>query len=289
MGERSGIEWTEATWNPWHGCLKVSPGCKNCYMYTEKARYGQDPMLVVRSKTLFNEPLKWVRSGKPPKFCFTCSWSDFFIEQADDWRAEAWQVIKATPEITYQILTKRPERIVAHLPADWGAGYPNVWLGVSAEDQEYADKRIPLLLSVPAQVRWISAEPLLGPIDLEPYLGNREFVDFKQGLNWVVVGGESGPGARPMHPEWARELRDQCTSVGVAFFFKQWGEYKPGSELRQHNTVVLHNGTVLTMDQAADYLKRYHMDFATVMARVGKKAAGAVLDGREWKEMPDGR
>jgi protein gp37 len=145
MGETTGIAWADRTWNPWHGCLKVSPGCKLCYMYREKKQYGQNPMLVQRSKTKFNEPLKW-NSGR----VFTCSWSDFFIEEADAWRPEAWEIIRKTPQLTYQILTKRPERIAAHLPADWGDGYSNVWLGVSVESQKYANERIPLLLKTPA-------------------------------------------------------------------------------------------------------------------------------------------
>lgn len=235
MADKSNIEWTEATWNPWYGCLKVSPGCKFCYMYREMERYGRDPRVVTRSKTKFEDPLTWVRTGKAPKFCFTCSWSDFFIEQADEWRAEAWEIIRKTPQITYQILTKRPERIREHLPADWGlSGYPNVWLGVSAENQQYADERIPLLLQTPAAVRWISAEPLLGPVHLgfhdeefgfdisylKPFTAGDPAIP---ALDWVVVGGESGPESRPMPQEWAQAIAEQCAEAKVAFFMKQMG------------------------------------------------------------------
>lgn len=191
-------------------------------MYTEKKMYGQDPTKVVRSKTKFNDPLKWKESA----MVFTCSWSDFFIEQADEWRPEAWEIIRQTPHLTYQILTKRPERIAGHLPADWGAGYKNAWLGTSIENQEYADERLPELLRVPAAIHFASAEPLLGPIDirgkdaqgsaLDPYEGDHK-------LDWLIVGGESGRGARSMQIQWAESLMDQCKSAGVAFFMKQFG------------------------------------------------------------------
>lgn len=215
MGETTGIEWTEATWNPWHGCLKISPGCKLCYMYRDKKRYGQDPMLVVRSKTTFYDPLKW----KEPKMVFTCSWSDFFIEQADSWRDEAWDIIRRTPHLTYQILTKRPERIIGHLPADWGInphdGYHNVWLITSCENQEYADERVDKLRSVNARTIGLSLEPLLGPI----VLTENQLRD----VSWVIVGGESGPEAREMNLDWARSLRDQCAQFKIPFFMKQLG------------------------------------------------------------------
>lgn len=243
MAETSAIEWTEATWNPWYGCQKVSPGCKLCYMYRDMERYGRDPRAVTRSKTAFKMPLKL----KEPTTIFTCSWSDWFIEEADGWRPEAWEIIKATPQHTYQILTKRPERILDHLPPDWGNGYPNVWLGVSVESQEWADKRIPHLLRVPAAVRFLSCEPLLGPVDLtnicaEGTADSGWFVNalsleewteaearaefgnnFTGTVDWVIVGGESGHQHRPMELDWARQIRDACNTYGVAFFLKQLG------------------------------------------------------------------
>lgn len=206
MGQFSGIEWTEATWNPWHGCTKVSPGCAHCYMYREKRRYGQEPSMVTRSKTTFDAPLKW----SEPRLIFTCSWSDFFIEQADSWRPEAWGVIRATPQHTYQILTKRPERIAAHLPGGWP--FRNVWLGVSVENPRFY-WRIELLRQVPALLRFLSLEPLLAPMPSLPL----------DGISWVIVGGESGPRCRPMKAEWVRKIRDQCAKARVPFFFKQWG------------------------------------------------------------------
>jgi protein gp37 len=206
MGEISAIEWTEATWNPWHGCLRVSPGCAHCYMYRDKRRYGQNPALVVRSKTSFEAPQKW----KNPKMIFTCSWSDFFVQEADQWRAEAWEVIRATPQHTYQILTKRPERISNHLPAGWP--FRNVWLGVSVENPRFY-RRIESLRAIPAFMRFLSLEPLLAPMSSLPL----------EGIGWVVVGGESGPRCRPMKAEWVREIREQCLKTETAFFFKQWG------------------------------------------------------------------
>jgi protein gp37 len=211
MASKSSIEWTEATWNPWHGCKKISPGCKNCYMYRDKKRYGQNPKSVLRSKSTFSDPLKWLE----PKIIFTCSWSDFFIEEADTWRQEAWEIIKATPQHTYQILTKRPERISNHLPADWGIGWSHVWLGVSIENQNYVQRK-ETLLAVPAQTRFISAEPLIGPLEF----GNLH------GIHWIITGGESGPNARAMDLEWVRSIRDQCKRQKIFFFHKQNGGRK---------------------------------------------------------------
>lgn len=212
MATKSSIEWTESTWNPWHGCLKVSPGCKNCYMYRDKSRYGQDPRYVVRSKTTFYEPLKWIE----PRTIFTCSWSDWFIEDADAWRYDAWEIIRQTPQHTYQILTKRPERIAQCLPKDWAGGYDNVWLGVSIEDQQYIWRK-EILLGIPSRIRFISAEPLLGPIKF----------DSLDGIAWIITGGESGPKARPLSLDWVRSIRDQCRASHVAFFHKQnGGQYR---------------------------------------------------------------
>ncbi len=174
MGENSAIEWTTHTWNPWQGCRKVSAGCAHCFMFREKRQYGQDPERIVRSQSAtFRRPLYWHEHRPTPAYVFTCSWSDFFIEAADPWRSDAWDVIRQTPRLTYQILTKRPENIAARLPADWGAGWPNVWLGVTAENQQAADERIPVLLRTPAAIRFVSCEPLLSCINLRDYLGGR--------------------------------------------------------------------------------------------------------------------
>src|SRR5437016_4306599 len=137
MGETTAISWTEHSWNPWRGCERVSPGCAHCYIFAAQQRYGQDPSGVTRTKT-WGDPLKWQRDterARRTERVFTCSWSDFFIEAADRWRPEAWSLIRRTPNLTYQILTKRPENVAVRLPEDWGQGYANVWLGVSVENK----------------------------------------------------------------------------------------------------------------------------------------------------------
>ena len=159
MGKSTGITWTDATWNPWQGCHPVSEGCANCYMYREKRQYGQDPTVVVRSSpSTFRAPARW----KDPRIVFVCSWSDFFVEEADPWRAEAWDVMRRAPWHTYLLLTKRIERAAECLPPGWP--WPNVWLGVTAENQRRAEERVPQLLEIPAAGRFVSVEPLLGPV-----------------------------------------------------------------------------------------------------------------------------
>jgi protein gp37 len=300
MGEKTGIEFADKTWNPWQGCAKVSPGCDNCYMFREKKMYGQDPETVIRSKPpTFNAPLKWAE----PEIVFTASWSDWFIREADDWRAEAWDIIRRTPHLFYLVFTKRPQNIPDRLPPDWGSGYPNVMLVVTTENQEEADRRIPKILRIPAAYRGISAEPLLGPMDIEPYLwpqciATKEEHDRdhdhglwcdERSLDWVVVGGESGPRSRPMHPDWVSSIRDQCRQSSVPFFFKQWGEWVPSVYVGEGRPVgiktvleerVLHrDGCICQHDVCFDQRG---------MARVGKKNAGRLLDGREWSEFPAG-
>src|SRR3990167_1919352 len=186
MSEHTGIEWTDRTWNPWMGCERVSPGCDHCYMFSEQKRHGRDPSVVVRSKTTFDAPLKWkAPNDGTGNLVFTCSWSDWFHKDADPWRDEAWDIIRRTPHLTYQILTKRPSRIARHLPTDWDNGYPNVWLGTSVESQEWL-MRIRVLNDVPARIHFVSAEPLLGSLALR---------DTATMIQWLIVGGESGPGA----------------------------------------------------------------------------------------------
>lgn len=216
---KSNITWTDYTWNPWVGCHKCSAGCKFCYMYRLMIRWGKDPNTVSRTtRTTFRKPLKI----KEPSKIFLCSWSDFFIEEADEWRSEVWQIIKETPWHTYQILTKRPERILQSLPDDWGDGYRNVWLGVSVENQEFT-KRVTTLLAVPAAIRFISAEPLIGPVDFtgDSVLDN---------IDWIIIGGESGNNKgkytyRECKSEWIQSLIDQGASSNTAVFVKQTGTH----------------------------------------------------------------
>lgn len=346
MAETTAIEWTDATWNPWIGCQKVSQGCKHCYMFRDQQRYGNDPTQVRQtSPATFRSPLKW----KDPKVIFTCSWSDFFIDEADAWRDSAWEIIRQTPHHTYQILTKRPERILTNLPLDWGDGYPNVWIGVTVEDQAAADKRIPLLLEVPAAVHFLSCEPLLGPVDLGRFLPTERYyvakcgacgfiasserfiehsngddadvlcpacysskTDETSGIDWVIAGGESGLYARPMHPDWARTLRDQCQAAGVAFLFKQWGEWGPAPHRvaasdQPGDTVEERKRQAEALGATHSYAAWAHMhghqpremthkpwsiertDLPPGQASMrhwGKKNAGRELDGRTWDEFP---
>jgi len=181
-------------------------------MFTAQERYGQNPNVVIRTGT-WGQPLKWERlaaaAGRIDRV-FTCSWSDWFHEDADAWRDEAWLVIRRCPHLHFQILTKRDDRIVEHLPPDWGAGYPNVWLGVSIENDRFVS-RADTLRRIPAAVRFISAEPLLAPL---PSLNLRD-------IDWLIVGGESGPGFRPMQMAWVRQLLAQARAAGTTFFFKQ--------------------------------------------------------------------
>ena len=246
MGKTTGISWADATWNPWQGCHPISEGCANCYMYREKGRYGQDPTVVVRSSaSTFRAPRRW----KDPKVVFVCSWSDFFIEEADGWRAEAWQIMRETPRHTYLLLTKRIERAPACLPPDWPL--PNVWLGVTAENQRRAEERIPQLLAIQAAGRFVSVEPMLGPIRMDDGYASwltcdgRHAVDGEccesyavggyhyHGIDWVIVGGETGPAGqrREMHPRWPYQLYRQCDHMHIPFFGKQMSGPGPGMPL----------------------------------------------------------
>ncbi|MEI8018217.1 MAG: DUF5131 family protein [Schlesneria sp.] len=223
MGETSLIEWTDATWNPWQGCTKISPACDHCYMFRDMARYGRDGSVVVRSAdNTFNLPLRKSREGQfkiaSGKKVFTCSWSDWFHKVADPWRPEAWSITRQRRDLIFQIVSKRTHRIDSCLPDDWGDGYHNVWLIATAENQTWFNKRLWELSRVPAVVRGLSIEPLLGPIDMMPMIERSECQP-----DWVIVGGESGPASRPMQIEWVQSLRDQCVSLSIPFFFKQWG------------------------------------------------------------------
>jgi protein gp37 len=217
MGEQTGIQWTDHTWNPWYGCVHVSEGCFNCYMFREQVRYGRNPAIVNRAQPpTFNSPLKW-KTGR----VFTCSWSDFFISDADAWRDEAWEIIRRTPHLTYQILTKRPARIERRLPKDWGNGWPNVWLGVSVENQAMAENRIPVLIDAAAAVKFLSVEPLLEPVSLRKWLAP-EWASISP-LDWIIVGGESGPEARECKIWWISDVVAQAKAGDVPVFVKQLG------------------------------------------------------------------
>jgi protein gp37 len=219
MSDKSGIEWTDATWNFLTGCSHISPGCDHCYAEAlakrfkaaGARRYREGFKLTIHEDVL-SLPLTWQR----PRRIFVNSMSDFFHEEVPiDLMQRAFGIMTATPQHTYQILTKRADRLRRLAPLlTWPA---NLWMGVSVESQTYAF-RAKRLREVPAAVRFLSVEPLLGPVTLD-----------LTGIHWVIVGGESGPAARPMNPTWARSVRDQCTAADVAFFFKQWGGRTPKS------------------------------------------------------------
>lgn len=291
------IEWTQQTWNPIAGCSIVSPGCTNCYAMKMARRL--DAMGVPHyqglTKVVNGNPV-WtgqvhaapddivtspLRRRKPTMY-FVNSMSDLFHEDVPDEQIDKiFAVMALTGRHTHQVLTKRSARMQAYITmrarsieplekASRSLGYtlkfegrglvpwplPNVWLGVSAERQKEADERIPDLISTPAAVRFVSAEPLLAPLTLTD--------EMLAGIDWCIVGGESGPGARPMHPAWARSLRDQCQTAGVYYFFKQWGAW--------HADALLYTD----MERRSP----------PPNMRIGKKAAGRLLDGREWNEMP---
>ncbi|MBA4219964.1 MAG: phage Gp37/Gp68 family protein [Methylobacterium sp.] len=329
----------------WH-CTHATPGCVHCYAEGMNKRLGTglpfkpghaDEVELFLDEQMLLAPLRW----KKPRMIFVCSMTDLFADFVpDEWIDRVFAVMALTPHHTYQVLTKRSARMRAYLtgtPARLGSiiflnalrlqppgvdaeqwrraedrpfPLPNVWLGVSAEDQRRADERIPDLLATPAAIRFVSAEPLLGPIDFRNHrvcseCENTPFKLFKNdplcpepmplwsdqqcplhwwpsdgcdvtlrsGIDWIIVGGESGREARPMHPDWARQIRDQCAAAGTAFFFKQWGEFAPLASFT--DPAATHEG-LPEQDRAAVY-------------RVGKKRAGRLLDGVQHDAMPEGR
>lgn len=348
MADKSSIEWTDATWNIITGCTLVDEGCRNCYaahliaswpaisnhpsrkgLARKNAAGGAKFTGEVRfNEQWLDQPLRWKKSRR----IFVCAHGDLFHESVpDEWIDRVFAVMALAPQHTFQVLTKRPERArdylranpgirirtqMAHIggPApviemDWPL--PNVWLGTSASEQASADLRIPPLLDAPAAVRFLSAEPLLGPMDLtriDPKIfaaiGNALTGRWKwqdgptrpewPRLDWVIVGGESGPHARPMHPDWARSLRDQCVAAGVPFFFKQWGEWADHTDAHKHegseDRIFLASGEVLGVVVRKHGLGAVDPDWrargAAWMTRIGKARAGRLLDGRTWDQMP---
>jgi protein gp37 len=366
MADHSPIEWTEATWNPIAGCSLVSPGCTNCYAMRRVApRLAMNPAtphyagtvqnskagpvwtgrIGIASDAVLLKPLRWKR----PRMIFVNSTSDLFHPGVPDAVIDRiFAVMALCPQHTFQVLTKRPERmreyfaavskhpiprlsddIAAHMgemigsqgmwaneaseqiadrmaraldPDTGGWPLPNVWLGTSVEDQQRADERIPHLLATPAALRFISAEPLLGPLEIGRHLHDSDCAGWvarglcicseprEVSLDWVIVGGESGPGARPMHPDWVRSLRDQCADAQVPFFFKQWGEWHPcehgeGDESHVCRPMPGHapfdswKAPIFDPDREAGWNWR----------NIGKAAAGRLLDGAEHNGMPGGR
>jgi protein gp37 len=274
----SKIEWTNHTFNPWWGCTNVSPGCDNCYAESFALRYGHDvwgadyPRRFL-SDAHWSQPIAWNREAEAGGIryrVFCASMADVFENRPDlvTHRMRLLKLIEATPNLDWQLLTKRPHQIKKLLPR--GYEFPaNVWLGTTVEDQIAANKRPKHILefSTPA-VLFLSCEPLLGPVDIRRHL---ERGPNGVGIDWVIAGGESGHGARPMNPEWAESLRDQCQEAGVPFLFKQWGNWALVNQTTTKRKVIeIHrqNGSPVEM------------------ANVGKKAAGRLLNGKEWLEFP---
>ena len=225
MSKNSNISWTTHTWNPVTGCTQVSSGCDNCYALriAERFRGGKawpNGFDVTLRPHRLDEPLRW----REPARIFVNSMSDLFHRDIpDDYLRQVWEVMLRADHHTYQVLTKRAHRMLRKIRSLELPTPEHIWLGVSTENQLMADNRIPPLLELPNVVRWVSCEPLLGPVDLGRYLN---------GLDWAVVGGESGSGRRPMEYQWARDLRDQCEAAGVAFFYKQGNAHRPGEDVQ---------------------------------------------------------
>lgn len=209
-----------AIWNPWHGCHKISPGCRNCYVYRRDGTFGKDSSIVSRTGA-FDLPLKRNRQKEykltaEDNPVYTCMTSDFFIEEADGWRPEIWKMIRERKDLHFEIITKRIHRFMDCIPPDWGDGYENVTICSTCEDQERADQRLPVLLSAPIRHREIIHEPMLGEIHIEKYLASGK-------IEHVTCGGESGENARLLEYAWVLSVREQCVSAGVPFYFKQTG------------------------------------------------------------------
>lgn len=235
MAKESGISWTDGTWNPFVGCKHISEGCDGCYMFREQTRRKRNPEDIHKTaEGTFNAPLVKVRGTGAWKWpdgmdVFTASYSDWFLDEVDEWREQAWDVIRQRPGLRFFLLTKRPHNIHDRLPSDWPL--PNVVLGVSIESYRHM-RRLERLFEIPAVGRFLSAEPLIGPLvngrSYDLYSSPeraRQLEELLGQLDWIVVGGESGPAARPMRGVWARDLRDLAKAKDVPFHFKQWGEY----------------------------------------------------------------
>jgi protein gp37 len=329
MGANTGIQWADHTFNPWIGCTKVGPGCDHCYaerdfdIRLKRVQWGAGKPRLRTGDKNWQQPRRWNRKAallrsawdtfiagyeglttselaargfheptRPRVFC--ASLADVFDNEVpQEWRDALWALIRETPHLDWMLLTKRIGNVSKMLPADWGDGYPNVWLGVTVVNQAEADRDIPKFLAIKAHTRFLSIEPVLGPIDLSVWLfgraepcaecprdhdcecgwhGRHELAG-EPALHWVICGGESGPHARPAHPDWFRSLRDQCAAAKVAFFFKQWSEWGQGFDFVEETRNVT---------APISYFPELDRSFA----RVGVQAAGRKLDGVEHNALP---
>ncbi len=310
MAENSKIEWTNHTFNPWVGCTKVSPGCDHCYAESWAKRAGNPQLWTgARRRTTpanWAKVLKWDAAAKKAgrvDRVFCASLADVFDNEVpQQWRTDLFELIRLTPHLRWLLLTKRIGNAISMLPEDWGAGYPNVMLGSTIVNQPEADRDAWKLLATPAAGHFFSIEPMLGPIDLNatpPEPGripiNGAILDdlrgclpkwqsypirakLRDGVDWVIAGGESGGNARPMHPQWARQLRDACVTAGVPFFFKQWGEW---AELPCQHAIESVDSCVIDRRKVA-----VGQIDSTWIFRGGKRFTGREIDGRTWDEIP---
>lgn len=337
MAERTGIEWCDHTWSPWVGCTQVRPACDYCYAKDWAARFryvewNGPPRRT--SEHYWQQPIRWEARAAEcglSQSVFPSLCDPFDNQVPTKWHDDFWRRIHQTPRLLWLLLTKRPQNIERMLPdhrtgvPDWGDGWPNVWIGTTAEDAAHYRQRWAHVAAIPARVRFLSYEPALGDI------GNLD-LGRVGAPNWIIAGGESGRHARPCHPDWVRSVRDQCAAAGVPFFFKQWGEWLPTNSLdvychgpnrnerefpqspglawlrdgricledfsveehaRRIRNGLAHSTRAVEIDDAAlrefhDYVERRSQNNPGYqwMYRVGKKRAGALLDGREWRQFP---
>jgi protein gp37 len=275
MGKNSHIEWTHHTFNPWWGCQKVSAACDHCYAEIWAKRmghqlWGPDSPRRFFGDSHWREPLRWdeeARASGVRERVFCASMADVFERRSDlnAQRCRLWELIDRTPNLDWLLLTKRPQNIARIAP--WGTNWPaNVWVGTSVENQTLAEKRLPFLLKSPAAIRFLSCEPLLGPVDLRHWF-KRDGFHF---IDWVIVGGESGGASRPMHPDWATSLLRQCQEFEVSFHFKQWGQWVPV----QNQALI--GARLVELDN----------ERPVEMLRMSKRLAGRILEGTTWNGVP---
>jgi protein gp37 len=319
------IEWTEKTWNPVRGCSRVSEGCRNCYAERQAGRfsgagqpyeglvsYRQGGFKWTGKMMVADDHLSAPASWRKPSMVFVCSMSDLFHENLPFDRVDqVFQVMLRESRHTYQILTKRPARMRQYITDRFRRGNPlpgHIWLGTSVEDQKACNARFPELIQTPCPIRFLSVEPMLGPIELGlagtcPESWGKGYTPVAAHLHWVICGGESGAGARPMHPSWVQRLRDECKEEivdpyhhTVAFFFKQWGAWSPirGNERRPleptKGWLALHpiGSQAMTKDNPFNPFERGHPHWVWMRKR-GKKLAGRTLDQKTWSEYPEAR
>jgi len=286
------IEWATKVWNPFTGCSKVSTGCDNCYAkpFAERMKLNPNAKVALKYRNGFKptfhpealeEPVKW----KKPQRIFVCSMSDLFHEKNNPNDInKVLNAIRCCSQHTFLILTKRPERMAIYFREIYKqiSLYTNLWLGVTAENQEQADKRIPVLLSIPAAKRFISIEPILSNIAMCGFDGTtyRPWLDkitYPTSIDWVIVGGETGRNARPIHPDWVRGIRNNCINLNIPFFFKQWGEWQFGQQTEMEKLRGLALYRPGTYHDWGDGL---------ISLKIGKKSAGRLLDGKEYNQIP---